>query len=850
MENERYKITGMSCSACSSRVEKVVAALPGVEAVSVNLLTNSMTVDYDEGQLSTVDIVDTVDKSGYGATVVGKSCAQTMNNPVDNSKMAGPEQERLAMKKRIVVSFVFLIPLMLVSMGHMVGLPLPGFLSGVNNGVSFAFTQFLLCLPVVVVNRKYYINGFKNLARLAPNMDSLIAVGSGAALAYGVFAIYRMSYGLGVGNMELVHQYHMDLYFESAAMILTLITLGKYLEARSKGKTSEAITKMMDLSPKTAWVIRDGVEVEVPAEAVAVGERVAVRPGASFPVDGLVVSGTTAVDESTITGESIPVEKNPGDSVIAATINTSGYVEIQAQRVGADTAFSEIIRLVEEASASKAPIARMADKIAGVFVPSVMVIALASTIFWLATGSTFEFALSMGIAVLVISCPCALGLATPVAIMVGTGKGAENGILIKTGEALERACTVDTVVLDKTGTITTGKPSVTDVWSAQGDTEGLWSIAGALEKPSEHPLARAVLDGAAARNIALPTASGFKALAGMGVEAQVDGHHYAGGNLRLMRDYLQGEDLALATEKSEALASGGKTPLIFSKGGESPRLLGIIAVADTIKDSSVAAIAQMKAMGLEVVMLTGDNAQTAEAIRRQADISRVVAGVLPAEKEGEITRLREAGRVVAMVGDGVNDAPALAAADVGMAIGAGTDVAMESADVVLMHSDLSDVGTAIALSKAVIRNIKENLFWAFFYNIIGIPIAAGVLYPALGLRLSPMLGALAMSLSSVCVVSNALRLRRFKGPGKKEAIGPMEENKIQEENMKSTLKIEGMMCMHCVANVKKALEAVDGVAAVAVNLEEKTAVVEGASLSPEILKAAVIQAGYQVTSLQ
>lgn len=867
MEKERFDITGMTCSSCSSRVEKAVGDLEGVETAAVNLLTNSMVVDYNPDAVDTQEIVSAVEKAGYGAAPVvanapGSGSKVTQAAPTNVAEMAIKE-----MKHRIIVSFAFLIPLMYVSMGSMVGLPLPGFLTGMENSVSFAFTQFLLTLPVVVVNRKYYSTGFKTLFHRSPNMDSLIAVGSGAALVYGVFALYRMSWALGAGEMAIVHQYHMDLYFESAAMILALITLGKYLEARAKGKTSEAISKLIDLSPKTAMVIRDGVEVEVPADSVRVDEICVVRPGASIPVDGVVVEGQSAVDEAAITGESIPVEKAEGDAVIAATINTSGFLKVRATKVGEDTAFSEIIRLVQEASASKAPIAHLADQIAGIFVPVVMAIALGATIVWLVSGSTFEFALSIGIAVLVISCPCALGLATPVAIMVGTGKGAENGILIKSGDALETACKVDTVVLDKTGTITTGKPVVTDVQVLQAGLSepDFLALAGALEAPSGHPLADAVVDYVAEQRLSLPTVSDFKALLGMGVEGRIAGRMVYGGNLRLLKDSALSTDLStdLSTivDNVDKLSESGKTPLIFF---DDTQVLGIIAVADAIKADSVAAVAEMKAMGLSVVMLTGDNAKTAEAIRAQAGIGRVVAGVLPADKEKEIQRLKAEGHQVAMVGDGINDAPALAAADVGMAIGAGTDVAIESADIVLMHSGLTDVSAAIRLSRSVIRNIKENLFWAFFYNVIGIPIAAGVLYPALGMRLSPMLGALAMSLSSVCVVLNALRLKGLKlkktsaAPVLKDQDAPEVKAVLQSENNESTLKeelkmmtlkIDGMNCMHCVGSVKAALEAIPGVQAI-VDLDKGTAMVQApADVSLDRLKKAVAEAGFTVTAI-
>jgi Cu+-exporting ATPase len=871
MREEKYAVTGMSCAACSARVEKAVNALDGVEKAQVNLLTNSMVVDYDESALTPQAIVDAVTQSGYGAAPADAK-ASAAAKPADGKSLAA--EQIASMKRRLIISFAFLIPLMYLGMGHMAGLPLPAFLDGTAGAVSYAFTQFLLTLPVVVVNRKYYTGGFKALAHRSPNMDSLIAVGSGAALIYGVYAIYAMSYGLGTGDLMLVDRNRMDLYFESAAMILTLITLGKYFETRAKGKTSEAIARLMDLSPKTASVIRDGVETIVPAEAVRPGDVVAVRPGGAFPVDGVVVKGRTAVDESAITGESIPVEKAAGDAVITATINTAGYVEVEASRVGEDTAFAHIVKLVEEASASKAPIARLADKVAGIFVPVVMAIALATLIIWLVAGADFSFALTTAIAVLVISCPCALGLATPVAIMVGTGVGAENGILIKKGEALETACKVDTVVLDKTGTITSGKPQVTDVWTAPDSglaPADFLACAAGLEQPSGHPLAQAVVAWSQGQHIAPQAAQDFESSAGLGVSARIAGRLWKTGNFAFI---AEGQEPGVAALKeAQAVADNfsaqGRTPLYFTRDG---RMAGIIAVADAVKPDSADAVAALKAMDLQVVMLTGDNAQVAEAIRAQTGIDRAVAGVLPADKAAEVKALRAQGHLVAMVGDGVNDAPALTEADVGMAIGAGTDVAIESADVVLMHNSLSDVGAAIRLSRSVIRNIRENLFWAFFYNIIGIPIAAGALYPAFGLRLSPMLGALAMSLSSVCVVSNALRLKRLKltkkdpaAQGAADGIAQPPANGAiptttetaetkETENTKevckmTTLKIEGMMCMHCVGNVKKALEGLGAKAEV--DLEKGTARVEAPeTVTSEAMKQAVEEAGYTVTAVE
>ena len=713
-----------------------------------------------------------------------------------------------------------------------------------------AFTQLLLTLPIAYVNRKYYQVGFKTLFKGAPNMDSLIAIGSAAAMIYGVVAIYMIGWGLGHGDTALVEQYSMDLYFESAGMILALITLGKFLETRSKGKTSEAITKLMDLAPKTALVEREGVEAEIPVEEVAVGDLLIVKPGASIPVDGEITEGSAAVDESAITGESIPVDKGPGDRVIAATINRSGYFKFRATKVGADTTLAQIVALVEDAANSKAPIAKLADKVSGVFVPVVICIAVIAAVTWLLLGHTVEFALSIGIAVLVISCPCALGLATPVAIMVGTGKGAENGILIKSAEALETAHTIDTVVLDKTGTITEGKPRVTDIRTADGLSETeLLTIAASVEKPSEHPLSTAIVEEAARRNLSLRAVTGFEAVAGQGVAAEVGGVRYLAGNRRMMEENRI--ELGGFAEKGETLSGEGKTPLYFAGEGKA---LGVVAVADTVKPTSRAAIEAFGQMGVDVVMLTGDNKRTAAAIQKQLGIGRVVAEVLPQDKEREVAKLQEQGRKVAMVGDGINDAPALTRADVGIAIGAGTDVAIESADVVLMKSDLLDAVTAIDLSRAVIRNIKQNLFWAFFYNSIGIPLAAGVFFSVFGWKLNPMFGAAAMSLSSVCVVSNALRLKLFQprraaasntNSNQQEKINPKEEI----ISMKKTMVIEGMSCGHCSARVEKALNALDGVTA-KVDLEAKTASIETEGrASDEQMKAAVTDAGYDVVSL-
>ena len=832
--NKKYKVTGMTCSACSSRVEKCVEKLDGVNNVSVNLLTNSMQVDFDENKLTEEKIANSVIQAGYGMEIpTGKAEKKEGKEDV-------VEKNIESMKKRTIWSFIFLIPLMYVAMGHMIGLPQPSFLTGDANAVSFALTQLLLCIPVLYINRAYFERGFRSLIHGAPNMDTLISVGSGASLIYGIFAIYRMGYGLGTQNMELVHRYLHDLYFESAVMILALINIGKYLEARSKGKTSEAIQKLIDLAPKTALVERNGQVVEIAAEDVLTGDILQVKPGSSIPADGVVVEGMTSVDEAAITGESMPVEKKEGDTVTAATLNKTGFIRMRAVKVGQDTTFSQIIRLVEEASSSKAPIARMADKIAGIFVPTVMGIALLTGIVWLLMGAEFEFALSCAIAVLVISCPCALGLATPVAIMVGTGKGAENGILIKSGEALEITHNVQSVVLDKTGTITEGKPVVTDIISFGMAENEILKIGAALEKKSEHPLAEAVL--LKAKGMELPNAENFAAIPGKGIMAKIQGNVYYAGNQKLIKE--QGISCEKALSSMEKLSEEGKTPLILA---DEKQVLGVIGVADVVKPTSAKAIQELKKLGIQVIMLTGDNVRTAKAIQKQLDIDTVIAEVLPQDKEREISRLQEEGKTVAMVGDGLNDAPALARADVGIAIGAGTDVAIESADIVLMKNDLQDVATAIELSKAVIRNIKENLFWAFFYNVCGIPLAAGVLYPVFGLKLSPMFGAAAMSLSSLFVVSNALRLRFFHSLNKGKTQPKTIQEKKEEKNM-YTMKIEGMMCPHCQAAVTKALEALEGTKA-EVNLEKKEAYVE-TGLEKEVLKKAVEDAGYQVLSVE
>nr|WP_319487661.1 heavy metal translocating P-type ATPase [uncultured Caproiciproducens sp.] len=858
--NRKFNVTGMTCSACSANVEKSVKKLNGVHSVNVNLLSNNMTVDYDEAVTNDAEVIRAVDNAGYGASVFSrKATTNAKNQPAENPVKI----ELKSMKTRLIVSFAFLIPLLYLSMHHMlsewIGLPVPDFIKtafhGAENGVVFAFAQFLLLLPIAYVNRKYFQVGFKTLAKRSPNMDSLIAIGSTAAIVYGVFAIFRIGYSLGHGDMETADHFLMDLYFESAGTILTLITLGKYLETRSKGKTSEAITKLMDLAPKTAVVIRDEVEVEIPVEEVVIGDILPVRPGQSIPVDGTIVEGSSSVDQSALTGESIPVEKHVGDKVIAATINKTGFFKFEAQKVGDDTTLAKIIELVEDASSSKAPIAKLADKISGIFVPVVICIAIISAVAWLLAGQSFEFALSIGIAVLVISCPCALGLATPVAIMVGTGKGASNGILIKSAESLEIAHTINTVVLDKTGTITEGKPKVTDIIVTKLITEEkLLEIAASIEKPSEHPLADAIVDKAEQSGIELKAIEKFDSFSGQGVAAVLEGEQYFAGNLAMMNS--RQIDVSSLQSTCDALAEDGKTPLYFAQG---QNLLGVIAVADVVKPTSFEAIEQFKAMGIDVVMLTGDNKRTAEAIRRQLHIDRVVADVMPQDKESEIRRIQESGKKVAMVGDGINDAPALARADVGIAIGAGTDIAIESADIVLMKSDLLDAVTAVQLSKAVIRNIKENLFWAFFYNSIGIPLAAGVFFSLLRWKLNPMFGAAAMSLSSVCVVSNALRLKLFKphrlSVNRKQSRIEIEtqtetETEGDQSEMKKIITIKGMSCEHCQARVEKALNAIEGVEA-KVDLKKNNATVSlKTEVSDEVLKNAVNEAGYEAVSVE
>ena len=816
----KFDITGMTCAACSARVEKVTAKVPGVSKAEVNLLAGKMVVEAENADVAE-KIVCAVQNAGYGANQSGKQ--QTAQPKADTAL-----QE---MKRRIIGSAVCLLILMYFTMGHMVGLSAPNWYHGTENAVVAALLQFFLTVPVVYLNRSYYQKGFKALFNRAPNMDSLIAVGSCSALVYGIVALFVMAYASGHGQWETVSRYRENLYFESAAMILTLITLGKFLETRAKGKTGDAIAALLDLRPKTAVVRRDGAALTVPVEQVRVGDVVIVRSGSAIPVDGTVLSGRAAVDQSALTGESVPVEKAIGETVAAATINREGYLEIRADKIGEDTTLSQIIRMVEEAGGSKAPIARLADKIAGVFVPVVMTLALLALTAWLIAGASLEFALNIAISVLVISCPCALGLATPVAIMVGTGRGAGMGVLFKNAEVLENLHKVDTVVVDKTGTLTRGVPGVTDVLPGCTDEKELLTIAASLEAKSEHPFAKAILEKAGPS--ALLPVENFRVLPGQGVTGTVNGQQIYGGNARLMAD------LGISVPDYPELTEAGKTPLYFAS---EKRYLGAIAAADLLKRDSAEAVALLQKQRLQVVMLTGDNEKTARAIAKTAGIEQVISDVLPADKAGAVAALQKKGKKVLMVGDGINDAPALVTADVGMTVGSGTDIAVESADVVLMHNSLTGIADAIALSKATIRNIRENLFWAFFYNCLGIPIAAGVLYPAFGVQLSPMLGAAAMSMSSVFVVTNALRLRFFKTKMKEK---PVKEEPKEEVKMEVVIKVEGMMCPHCKARVESVCKAVPGTQDAVVDLQAKTVTVTG-NADVAALKKAITEADYKV----
>ena len=874
---KQYTVTGMSCAACSARVEKAVSKVDGVTSCSVSLLTNSMGV---EGSATDAQIVEAVEQAGYGASPKGtatESENDKANNSLEQLKAAQDalvDRETPKLVNRLIASLIFLAVLMYFSMGHMMwGWPLPEFFNG--NHVAMGLLQLLLTVAVMVINQKFFISGFKGLIHGAPNMDTLVALGSAASFGYSVYALFAMTAAQVNGDMDAVMSYMHEFYFESAAMILALITVGKMLEAHSKGKTTDALKSLMQLAPKTATVVRDGVEQEISVDAVKKGDIFVVRPGENIPVDGEIIDGTTAVNESALTGESIPVDKQPKDAVSAATVNQSGFIKCRATRVGEDTTLSQIIQMVSDAAATKAPIAKIADRVSGIFVPAVITIAIITIIAWLIAGETVGFALARGISVLVISCPCALGLATPVAIMVGNGKGAKSGILFKTAASLEATGRTQIVALDKTGTITSGEPKVTDIvpdetfFEGTGNNDGkLLAIAASVEAKSEHPLAKAIMERAKTDEIAAAEVTDFSAVVGNGLTATLAGKMIKAGNLAFVSKFVEVSDDMRA--KAVEFSKEGKTPLFFAADD---RLCGIIAVADTIKEDSPEAVRQLKNMGIRVVMLTGDNEQTANAIGKQAGVDEVIAGVLPDGKEAVIRKLKKQGRV-AMVGDGINDAPALTRADMGIAIGAGSDVAIDAADVVLMKSRLIDVPAAVRLSRATLTNIHENLFWAFFYNSIGIPLAAGLLYPIWGLKLNPMFGAAAMSLSSVCVVSNALRLRWVK-LGKKSSsgneTGNMEQesavcenravtseiktksdvSESEEQTMKTTLSIEGMMCGHCQATVEKALKGVPGVSEVVVSLEDKNAVVTAEeSVSADALKAAVVDAGYEVTNIQ
>ena len=850
---EQYTVTGMSCAACSSRVEKAVSGVPGVTACSVSLLTNSMGV---EGTASSADIIKAVQDAGYGASVKGAGKEGSVQAQSLDAEEALKDHETPVLKRRLWYSVGFLIVLMYFSMGHMMwGWPLPAFFDG--NHVAMGLIQLILTAIVMVINQKFFISGFKSLWHKAPNMDTLVALGSMAAFVYSTYALFAMTDAQVKGNADAVMSYMHEFYFESAAMILTLITVGKMLEARSKGKTTDALKSLMKLAPKTAVVVRDGEEVTVGIEQVQKGDVFVVRPGENIPVDGIVLEGNSAVNEAALTGESIPVDKTVGDSVSAATVNQSGFIRCEATRVGEDTTLSQIIQMVSDAAATKAPIAKVADRVSGVFVPAVITIAVITTIVWLLAGQSVGFALARGISVLVISCPCALGLATPVAIMVGNGMGAKHGIMFKTAVSLEEAGKMDIVALDKTGTITSGEPKVTDIILAEAKSEQeLLALACSLEKKSEHPLARAINERAQADGITAGEVDDFVALPGNGLSGIYEGSELCGGNANFISSVAAVSDEIRA--KAEKLAEAGKTPLYFSRDGQ---LLGIVAVADVIKEDSPRAVKELQNMGIRVVMLTGDNERTAKAIGAQAGVDEVIAGVLPEGKESVIRSLKEQGKV-AMVGDGINDAPALTRADIGIAIGAGTDIAIDAADVVLMKSRLSDVPAAIRLSRATLRNIHENLFWAFFYNVIGIPLAAGIWYPLFGLKLNPMFGAAAMSLSSFCVVTNALRLNLFQmydasKDKKKKQSRPHDEShadhkeKKEKSAMTKTMKIEGMMCGHCEARVKKTLEGIEGVTEAVVSHEKGTAVVTlEKEVADSVLKEAVEAQDYKVVSVQ
>lgn len=866
MQKTKFNIQGMTCSSCQAHVQKAVEKLDGTKKVNVNLLSNSMIVEYEEKTLDDKKIIEAVRNAGYQASI--------FNNNSNDYKMQNEDETIKSMKKRLIISICFWIPLMYVAMYHMfydwfeIQIPrvIQNLFHGPENAITFGFTQILLLIPIVYVNRNYFIVGFKRLFKLNPNMDSLIAIGSSSAIIYGIYAIYMIGFGLGHNDLDLVLRFSNDLYFESAGTILTLITVGKYLETKSKGKTSEAINKLINLAPKTATILlNNGKEVEVEVKDIKTEDIIIIKPGYSIPVDGIIIEGDSNIDESSITGESIPVQKTVDDKVISGTINKNGYFKMRATEVGDDTTLAQIIRLVEEAANSKAPISRLADKVSGIFVPIVISIALIATIFWLINGQSFEFALSIGIAVLVISCPCALGLATPVAIMVGTGKGAELGILIKSAESLELLHKIDTVVLDKTGTITQGKLKVVEIITNQdlinevmakknkvkvvlnsnnnlSSKNNLLKIAGSLEKHSEHPLAEAIVEKAKENNIDFYEVKDFKAVSGRGVKGKIDDIEYLGGNLAFMKENnVSLDDILL---KSDELSKQGKTLLYFAKEN---RLIGIIAVADTIKSTSKVAISKLKKKNLEVIMITGDNKNVAENIGKNLEVDKVISEVMPQDKEKEVSRLQEAGKKVAFVGDGINDSPALVKSDVGIAISSGTDIAIESADIVLINNDLLSVVSAIDLSKKVINNIKMSLFWAFFYNIIGIPVAAGVFYLSFGLKLNPMIGAAAMSLSSVCVVLNALRLKKFKSNSLENKIANEKLGKEEKKIMKKLI-VDGMSCNHCKMSVEKALKEINGVEEVDVNLKTKEVVISSnKKIDNKVIEEIIKEAGFEVT---
>lgn len=838
INKNKFNVIGMTCSACSANVTKYILKIPNIIDVNINLLANNMLVTYDDKLVTKEDIINAVKSAGYDAFFA----EDKKNEPLNSNNIISNELKD--MKKKLIISVLFMIPLFYISMGHMANWPLPAFFIGTNNAITFSFTQFLLCLPIIIVNKKYFTVGFKMLFKGSPNMDSLIAIGSTAAIVYGIYSIYKIGYGLGQVDTHVVHEVIMDLYFETAAMILTLITLGKYLEARSKGKTSEAITKLINLAPKTATILKEDKEIEIGIEDVVVGDLVIVKTGQTVPVDGVIVEGIATLDESSLTGESIPVDKNVSDKVIGSSINKSGYFIFRATKVGSDTALSQIIKLVEEASASKAPIAKLADKVSGVFVPIVIIIAILATIIWLIFGASFEFAMSIGIAILVISCPCALGLATPTAIMVGTGKAAQNGILIKSAEALELSHDIDTVVLDKTGTITKGQPQVTDIIPLNGLSEkDLIIISASIEKKSEHPLGNAIVNKAIENNMDLVKIDTFEQIVGRGLKVNIGADIYLAGNMKLMND--SNINISEFLPIADNLSENGKTTLYFAKNNN---LIGIIALADVVKETSKDAISYFKSMGIDVIMLTGDSQKTSMSIQKQVMIETIITEVMPQDKENEIKRLQESGKKVAMIGDGVNDAPALARADVGIAIGAGTDVAIESADIVLMKSDLLDAVYAIQLSKSVIKNIKQNLFWAIIYNAIGIPLAAGIFYTILGWKLNPMFGAAAMSLSSVCVVSNALRLKFFKPVFNNIKYN----NKVDKtENLTLYVAIDGMVCGNCQSKVDKALNSIDGVKSVNIDLDKKMATLLcETNVTNQSISSAIIDAGYTIIKIQ